>query len=145
MAAQTAWQRYIQEGRDRTHTTQAQIESFVNQMVKEGQVRAAEAQKAADDIQNRLQKQASQTQKRIRDGIRDEFKRLGLATRSDVDRLERKVARLEKQLSASGGSPRKAAAKKAPAAKPTVKKSAAKKATTKSTAKKTTKKATKRA
>jgi len=139
MAAQSAWQRYVQEGRDRTNATQAQIESFVNQMVKEGQVRAAEAGKAVDDIQARLSRQAAQTQKRIRGVITDELKRLGLATKSDVDRLERKVARLEKQLAGAGGAKKTAAAKKASPAKSTAKKAAAKKTAAKTPAKKATK------
>lgn len=126
MADQSAWERYIQEGRDRTQATQKQVQSFVNSMVRDGQLRAGEAQKAIDDIQSRLAKQLSETQKRVRATMRDELKRIGVATKADVDRLERKVARLEKQI----------ASQKAAAKKPAVKKSAAKSPAKKSTAKK---------
>lgn len=133
MADQSAWERYIREGRDRTQATQKQIQTFVNNMVRDGQLRATEAQKAIDDIQARLTKQFTDTQKRVRETIREEFKRLGVATKADLDRVERKVARLEKQLSTQKAS----AAKKAPAkaaAKSPAKKSAAKKSVAKRSA-----------
>lgn len=134
MADQSAWERYIQEGRDRTQATQKQVQAFVNSMVRDGQLRAGEAQKAIDDIQSRLAKQLSETQKRVRDTMRDELKRLGVATKSDLDRLERKVARLEKQVSTQKAAAKKPAvkktatkttAKKTPAKKPAAKKAAA--------------------
>lgn len=126
MADQSAWERYIQEGRDRTQATQKQVQAFVNSMVRDGQLRAGEAQKAIDDIQGRLAKQLADTQKRVRDTMRDELKRIGVATKSDLDRLERKVARLEKQLSAQKATGKQTAAKKT-ASKTTAKKTAAKK------------------
>ncbi|MBX7158945.1 MAG: phasin family protein [Acidimicrobiia bacterium] len=128
MAEPSAWERYIREGRDRTQATQRQIQAFVNNMVRDGQLRAGEAQKAIDDIQGRLAKQLADTQKRVRETIRDELKRIGVATKSDLDRLERKVARLEKQIAtqkASKSAPAKAASKSA-AKKSPAKKSAAK-------------------
>lgn len=131
MADQSAWERYIQEGRDRTQATQKQVQSFVNSMVRDGQLRAGEAQKAIDDIQARLAKQLAETQKRVRDTMRDELKRIGVATKADVDRLERKVARLEKQIATQKTAAKKPAAKaaaKSPAKKSTAKKPAAKKA-----------------
>lgn len=133
MAEQSAWERYIQEGRDRSQATQKQIQAFVNSMVRDGQLRAGETQKAIDEIQARLAKQLAETQKRVRDTMREELKRLGVATKADLDRLERKVARLEKQLN----SQKTAAANKAPAkvaAKSAAKKSPAKKAAPKRSA-----------
>lgn len=131
MADQSAWDRYIREGRDRTQATQKQIQAFVNSMVRDGQLRASEAQKAMDDIQSRLAKQLADTQKRVRETLREEFKRLGVATKADLDRLERKVARLEKQLATQKTAGQPAGAKKAPAKaaakKAPAKKSAAKK------------------
>ncbi|MFN8103160.1 MAG: phasin family protein [Acidimicrobiia bacterium] len=128
MAQQSAWERYIQEGRDRSQATQKQIQAFVNSMVRDGQLRAGEAQKAIDEIQARLAKQLSDTQKRVRDTMREELKRLGVATKADLDRLERKVARLEKQVNTQKASaakaPAKAAAKKSPAKKSATKRSA---------------------
>lgn len=130
MAQQSAWERYIQEGRDRSQATQKQIQAFVNSMVRDGQIRASEAQKSIDDIQGRLAKQLADTQKRVRETLRDEFKRLGVATKSDLDRLERKVARLEKQIATQKTAGQSAGAKKAPA-KAAAKKSPAKKSAAK--------------
>lgn len=114
---QNAWREYIQEGRLLGNESRKQVETFVRRLVKEGELRTDQVQQAIDEIQRRSKKSVDELQKRIRQQLKEELNRIGVATRSDIEKLERRVDKLARQVSASGS--------KAPARKP-----AAKKATT---------------
>lgn len=95
---QDAWRTYIQEGRNLREESRKQIESFVKRLVKEGQVRSDQVQGTVDDIQKRSEKALTDFRKRVRGVIQDELTRVGVATKSDIDRIERKIGRVEKQV-----------------------------------------------
>ncbi len=78
--------------------SQKQIGELVARLVKEGETRADQMQTAVGDWGGKSRKGVAEFQERIRIAIRDELKRLGVATKSDVDKLDRKIARVEKQL-----------------------------------------------
>lgn len=131
---QNAWRSYTQEGRLLSGDTRKQIEAFVARLVKEGELRADQVQKAIDEIQKRSQRNMEALQRRIREQLQEELQRIGVATKKDLDRLERKVNKVEKQVSdaqqaAKAAKAAPAAAKKAAASKPAASRAAAKPAT----------------
>lgn len=116
----TAWQRYLEIASGLTNVTRKKAETAVKGLVKRGEIAAERTEKAVDDLLTR----SEQNRKVLSDLVSQEternVKRLGLATKKDLDRLERKVDRL-----ASGGSPQKSAkksAKKSGSAKKSAKK-----------------------
>lgn len=141
---QDAWTRYVQEGRNLREESRRQIETFVKRLVKEGELRAEQLQTTVDEIEKQSQKNITDLQKRIRGQLKEELGRIGIATRTDLDRLDKKVARLEKQIAdqkkqiqqtkaaataTPKPAPRKPATPKTTAAKPAAAKPAAAKAT----------------
>lgn len=112
---QNAWREYIQEGRLLGNESRKQVETFVRRLVKEGELRTDQVQQAIDEIQRRSKKSVDELQKRIRQQLKDELNRIGVATKGDIDKLERRIDKLARQVSAAGG--------KAPARKPAAKKS----------------------
>ncbi len=140
-----AWKEYVSEGRGLHTESRKQVEAFVKRLVREGELRSDQVQGAVDEIQKRSEKTFDAIAKRVRQTIGDELERIGVATRKDVDRLERDIAKLKKQMDgfdagskASRRKPNvKASAKKPATKKPATKKPAAKKPTSKTvTAKK---------
>lgn len=116
----TAWQRYLEIASGLTNVTRKKAETAVKGLVKRGEIAAERTEKAVDDLLTR----SEQNRKVLSDLVSQEternVKRLGLATKKDLDRLERKVDRL-----ASGGSTQKSAkksAKKSGSAKKSAKK-----------------------
>lgn len=121
----TAWQRYLEIASGLTNVTRKKAETAVKGLVKRGEIAAERTEKAVDDLLTR----SEQNRKVLSDLVSQEternVKRLGLATKKDLDRLERKVDRL-----ASGGTSQKSAkksAKKSGSAKKSAKKAGASK------------------
>lgn len=139
----TAWQRYLEIASGLTNVTRKKAEAAVKGLVKRGEIAAERTEKAVDDLLTR----SEQNRKVLSDLVSQEternVKRLGLATKKDLERLERKVDRL-----ASGATPQKSAkksAKKGSSAKKSAKKAggaskSSGSASKTSSAKKTTKK-----
>lgn len=127
-----AWDRYLQAASGLTEVTRKKAEQVVRTLVRQGEIAAERAEKTIDE----LLKRSEQNRKAIGSLVRAETERtvarLGLARQRDVERLERRLAEVEKKA----GGAAKAASK---AAKKTSKKAAArKKAAGKKTAAKKT-------
>ena len=118
--------------------TRNRAEQLVRDMVKSGEVRKDQAStlvKTALDLSKVNHKEILEV---MRAEISNQVARAGFVSKRDVERLERRVARLE----AGAKTGAKSGAKKA-TSRPTTKRSTAKKTSTKTTAtKSTTKKAT---
>ncbi|HEY4378118.1 MAG TPA: hypothetical protein VGM93_13210, partial [Acidimicrobiales bacterium] len=100
--------------------TQTRAESIVKDLVKAGEVQAEQAQAAVADLVERSRKNTEKLLDQVRKEVRDQVGNLGLATKADI-------ARLEKKISSLGAPAKKAPAKKAPAKKAAAKKAAPKK------------------
>ena len=121
-----AWQRYLDAASGLSHMTQQRAERVVKALVKQGEVAAERAEKAVDELLKRSEQNREAIAALVRNETEKAVGRLGLARQRDVERLERKIAQLERQAT---GAPAKKATKKA--AKKSAKKaakSAAKKA-----------------
>jgi polyhydroxyalkanoate synthesis regulator phasin len=94
--------------------TQARAEDLVRDLVRAGEVQAEQAQTVIDELVDRSRRNSERLIDAVRAEIRQQMASLGLATKTDVERLERRIA----DVSAARGT-RKATSKKAPARKAT--------------------------
>ncbi len=166
MARNDLLKRYLDAGLELTALTQSRAEAIVRDLVKAGEVQADQARDTVNELVERSRRTSERLLETVRSEIREQITSLGLASQSDLDKLEERISGLvssataslkgmaEKAPSPSAARPAaKAAAKKAPARKATAKKAtaartagttakaAAKKATKATPAKKTAKKA----
>ena len=127
MAENPLIKRYLDAGMAFTQMTQSRAEAIVKDLVKAGEVQAQKTEELVNQIVERSRQNTDRLLEVVRKEVRDQIAGLGLATKDDI-------ARLEKKLSTT---PKKSPAKKSPAKKSPAKKSAAKK---RPAAKKATKK-----
>ena len=109
--------RYLDAGMAFTQMTRSRAEGIVKDLVKAGELRQKETQKQVDDLVERSRKNTEQLMEVIRKEITTQLSALGLATKDDIARLERKIA-------AAPGAKKTPAAKKSPAKKAPAKKAA---------------------
>ena len=111
--------------------TRYRAEQLVKDLVKAGDVRREQASGMVKDLMERSKENRMEVLSIVRGEIRSQIENLGLATKRDFERLERRVARLEHAAPAPGSTPegRKKTPAKATTAKSTAKKSTAKRAT----------------
>jgi polyhydroxyalkanoate synthesis regulator phasin len=110
MATNDRWQEYLDTGRTWTEMTRKQAETVVKDLVKRGELQQERAKKAVDELLDRSRKNAEQLRKTVRKEIQSQISAIGIATKDDLARLERK---LTKSTAAKKSAPaKKAAAKK---------------------------------
>ena len=147
--------RLLDAGMTFTAMTQARAEDLIRDLVRAGEVQAEQAQSVIDELLDRSRRNSERLIDAVRAEIRQQMASLGLATKDDVERLERRIAEVSaargtrkattkkastrkstKAARKSGGrasTPTKATAKKAPAKKAGATKAGAKKAARKAT------------
>ena len=133
-----ALQRYVEAASGLTKLTAAKAESVVKGLVKSGEAASEHAQDLVEDLMDRQRRNREAVVSLVKAETKRTVRAMGLATSTEVERLQKQVADLKRQLAQVE---RDAAAAKKAAAKRTAKKST-KKAAKKSTAKKATAKKT---
>jgi polyhydroxyalkanoate synthesis regulator phasin len=125
MAQNDIFKKYLDAGLAFTALTQARAEALVKDLVKAGEVQADQAREAVADLLERSRKNSEKLIETVRTEVRSQITGLGLVSKTDLDKLEARVA----GLFGAATKPAKAAAKKAaPAAKAAAKKATPKKA-----------------
>src|SRR5262245_8019281 len=114
MAENDLLKRLLDAGMTFTAMTQARAEDLIRDLVRAGEVQAEQARSVIDELVDRSRRNSERLIDAVRAEIRQQMASLGLATRSDVERLERRIA----DVSAARGT-RKATTKKASARKAT--------------------------
>lgn len=100
--------------------TRHQAETIIKDLVKNGDVRRQQASTAVKDLLERSQANRKELGRFVRSEIQNQIESLGLATKRDLERMERRIARLEAE--------RKEAKKSSKPKKTTAKKTTSKKA-----------------
>jgi DNA-binding protein HU-beta len=143
MAQNEIVKRYLDAGANFTELTQRRAEAIVKDLVKTGEVQAEQAQQAVQDLLDRSRRSTERFLELVRHEVRAQVAGLGLASKKELARLEKRIDVLRPKPAAKKAPAKKTTAKKAPATKTTAKKTTAKKTTAKkTTAKKTTAKKT---
>lgn len=128
MAQNDTLKRYLDAGIAFTAMTQSRAEAIVKDLVKAGEVQTEQAQSVVADIVDRSRKNTEKLLAQVRAEVRDQVRALGLATQTDIDRLDRKISALGgTRTPARKAATKKVAAKRAGARKRPAKKAAAKK------------------
>ncbi len=117
MAQNDVFKRYLDAGAEFTQTTRKRAEQIVKELLEAGEEQAEQATAAITDLVERSRESTESLIEQIRSEVTAQVKHLGLATRAEVTRLEKRINKAVK-----------APAKKAPATKPAAKKPTAKKA-----------------
>jgi polyhydroxyalkanoate synthesis regulator phasin len=142
-----AMQRYVEAASGLTNLTTAKAEQIAKQLVKSGEAASDQMGDIVEELLERQKKNREAMAALVKSETTRAVRAMGLATSTEVERLQKQVADLKRELSrvererAKAG--KKTAAKKSSkkaAKKSTGKKSASKKSTSKKAAKKSTKK-----
>lgn len=133
MAQSDVLKRYLDAGAAFTQLTQKRAEAIVSELVSAGEVQASQASQAVQDLIDRSRATTEALLAQVRGEVKSQVSSLGLATKSDIARLEKRIEAVTKD-SAKKTPAKKAAAKKAPAKKAAAKKAPAKKAAAKKAA-----------
>jgi polyhydroxyalkanoate synthesis regulator phasin len=91
MAQNDLIKRYLDAGAAFTALTQARAEAIVKDLVKAGEVQTDQAQKVVTELVERSRKNSERVLDTIRKEVRSQVSNLGLATKDDIARLERKI------------------------------------------------------
>jgi polyhydroxyalkanoate synthesis regulator phasin len=106
MAQNDMLRRYLDAGMAFTQLTRARAEAIVKDLVKAGELQREQTQDALEELLERSRKNTDQLRDLVRKEIREQLAAIGLATKDDIARIERKLS--------GGGTAKKAApAKKA--------------------------------
>jgi polyhydroxyalkanoate synthesis regulator phasin len=124
MAQNDLLKRLLDAGMTFTAMTQARAEDLIRDLVRAGEVQAEQAQGVVDELVDRSRRNSERLIDAVRSEIRQQVANLGLATKDDIDRLERKIADVssrapaKKAASAAKGRPAKKASGPAKKARP---------------------------
>lgn len=141
-----AIQRYLEAASGVTTLTKSKAEQIAKQLVRSGEAASDQVGEVVDQLMERQRKNQEAVSALVRSETSRAIRAMGLASRSEVERLQKQVADLKREVATMdppgrGSAPAKKAAKKG--AKKTAKKTA-KKAAKKTPAKKSAKQATKK-
>lgn len=134
-----AWQKYLDMASGLTNVTRKRAEQVVRSLVKQGEIATDRTEKAVDELLSRSESNRKAVASIVRSETERAVSRLGLARQKDVEKLERKIDKLERQ-GGTGGSAAKKSSKKS-TKKAAKKSSAAKRAARSTAAKKTAQRA----
>lgn len=147
----SALQKYLEAASGLTNLTAAKAERIVKQLVRSGEAAGDQVGDMVDDLLSKQKQNRDAVASLVKSETTRAVHAMGMATSSEVERLQKQVAELRRELSRlereTGAGPAKATTAKRATKKATAKKAtkrAAKKATKKATAKKATKRATKK-
>jgi polyhydroxyalkanoate synthesis regulator phasin len=99
--------------------TRHRAEQMVKELVKAGDVRRQEASGTVKELLERSRENRRELSRFVRAELQNQIATLGLATKRDLERMERRITRLEGRSSAAKSTSKKTTAKKTTAKKTT--------------------------
>lgn len=118
------WKQYLEAGMQVTEMTRSQARRLVQQLVHEGQVAQGRAKGYVDDLVEQSRKRTEALTALIRREIKQQLSALGLVTKDDLAKLEKKLTKKIDTVGAttssskrSGGSSRKSSTKRSKTSK----------------------------
>ena len=80
--------------------TQEKVEELVDELVKRGEVAWGEKDDLLGELIEKGKKQKAEVEKKIGEKVEEILSRINIATRSDIERLEKKIDELGKRRKA---------------------------------------------
>lgn len=112
MAQGDLWNRYLEAGMEFSKMTRARAEGIVKDLIKAGEVQREQRQQRIEELLDRSRKNTEELVGAVRKELDRQLSTLRVATKADIDKLEKKINALSKSPSTA-----KVPAKKATAAK----------------------------
>ncbi|MFU8839842.1 MAG: phasin family protein [Nitriliruptoraceae bacterium] len=133
-----AVQRYLDAASGLTELTRNKAEQIVKQLVRSGEAAGDQVGELVEELVERQKQNREAISSLVRNETTKAVRSMGLATTDEVERLQKQVADLKREVQRAGGATAAPAAKKTAAKKTAAKKTAAKKTAAKKTAAKKT-------
>ena len=128
MAQGPDWKQLIETGMQFTEMRRSQAKRVAQELLSQGQIARDQVASTVDELVEMSRRRTDELSRIVRHEVQRQLGALGLATKEDLERLERRVAAVSTGPVAARKATKKAAAKKAPAKKAAAKKAPAKKA-----------------
>jgi polyhydroxyalkanoate synthesis regulator phasin len=134
------WKQALEAGMQFTQMRRSQARAIANDLADKGQLARDQIASAVDDLVDMSKRRTDELGKIVQKEVQRQLGALGVATKSDIAALERRLAKATKEtkradrVRASGATTKKSAAKKSPTKKSAAKKPAAKKSAAKKSA-----------
>ena len=77
--------------------TEEKIEKLTNELVEEGEINKEEGKKFIKDMFEERKQQKAEIESKITEKVQETFKKTDLLTKEDLERLEKRLDRLEKK------------------------------------------------
>ncbi len=78
--------------------TREKVESFVDELVKRGEASAEEKPGLVDELVKAAEEEEKKAMEKISSALREVIPELGLATKEDLQAIERRLERIERRL-----------------------------------------------
>ncbi len=108
------WQRVLEAGMQFTEMRRSQARAVANDLASQGHLAREQVAAAVDDILDISRRRTDELRNMVRKEVQRQLGALGVATKADLEKLERRLAKMSKETKKAGGVK---AAKKKPAAK----------------------------
>ena len=120
MAQAPDWQQFIEAGMQFTELRRSQAKRIARELMAQGQIARDQLASTVDELVDLSRRRTEELSRIVRQEVQRQLGALGLATKEDLERVERRVAAITGTASGAKKAPaKKAAAKKAPAKKAT--------------------------
>ncbi|MDQ1521856.1 MAG: hypothetical protein QOI55_2929 [Actinomycetota bacterium] len=118
MAQGPDWKQLIEAGMQFTEMRRSQAKRIAQELLSQGQIARDQLAATVDELVEMSRRRTDELTQVVRQEVQRQLGALGLATKEDLERVERRVAGVTGTASGAGKAPaKKAAAKKAPAKK----------------------------
>jgi polyhydroxyalkanoate synthesis regulator phasin len=127
MAQAPDWKQLIETGMQFTEMRRSQAKRIAQELVAQGQIARDQVSSTVDELVDMSRRRTDELSRIVRHEVQRQLGALGLATKEDLERVERRIAAVTASPAGARKAAKKAPAKKAPAKK-AVAKAPAKKA-----------------
>jgi len=134
---QPDWKRVLETGAQFTELRRSQAREVVADLVAQGQLARDQMSAAVDEVIEISRRRSDNLKKVVQSEVQRQLGAIGLATKSDLNALERRLTRTAKETTRKGPAKKatKKPSKRAPAKRPSAKKAPAKRSPAKKAAK----------
>jgi polyhydroxyalkanoate synthesis regulator phasin len=80
--------------------TKEKIEEFSKEIIEKGRLSDTEGKKFIDELQNKSEEARKKLQEQIQSAVNHTLKKMNIATKDDISRVERKLAKLATSIKA---------------------------------------------
>lgn len=109
------WKRYLDAGMEFSQMTRSRAEGIVKDLIRAGEVQREERKQRIEELLERSRKNTEELVNTVRKELSQQLSVLGVATKDDLAKLEKKVDALAKAKPAAAKATKSTAAKKASA------------------------------